>query len=81
MRMKHNKGSWSISGANHMSKILVRFANKTIWNDILHYKNTIIESDWEPVIYQILSAANAPKLRVAFIIIFLQRKIYLNPCV
>ena len=44
-----------------MAKILVRFANKSIWNDIFHYKEAVIESDKEPVILNILSAAKAPK--------------------
>lgn len=62
LRMKHKKGSWSIAGANHMAKTLVRYANKTIWNDIFHYKDVIIESDKERIIYDILSAAKAPKV-------------------
>jgi len=33
MRMKHRKCSWSISGGNHMGKILARIANRTIWED------------------------------------------------
>ena len=61
LRMKNNKGSWSIAGGGHMAKILVRFANKSIWNDIFHYKDAVIESDKEPVILNILSAAKAPK--------------------
>lgn len=61
LRMKNNKGSWSISGGGHMAKILVRFANGTIWNDILHYRDAAIESDKEVVILNILSAAKAPK--------------------
>ena len=59
--MKNRKGSWSIAGANHMAKTLVRFANKTIRKDIFHYKNAIIESDKEPIVLEILSAAKAPK--------------------
>lgn len=61
LRMKNKKGSWSISGGGHMAKILVRFANKSIWDDIFHYKDAVIESDKEPVILNILSAAKAPK--------------------
>ena len=61
LRMKNNKGSWSIAGGGHMAKLLVRFANKSIWNDIFHYKEAVIESDKEPVILNILSAAKAPK--------------------
>lgn len=61
LRMKNNKGSWSISGGGHMAKILVRFANRTIWDDILHYRDAAIESDKEEVILNILSAAKAPK--------------------
>lgn len=61
LRMKNRKGSWSIAGANHMAKTLVRFANKTIRKDIFHYKNAIIESDKEPIVLEILSAAKAPK--------------------
>lgn len=53
--------SWSIAGGGHMAKILVRFANKSIWNDILRYKEAVIESDKEPVILNILSAAKALK--------------------
>ena len=61
LRMKNNKGSWSIAGGGHMAKILVRFANKSIWNDIFHYKEAVIESDKGTVILNILSAAKAPK--------------------
>lgn len=61
LRMKNNKGSWSIAGGGHMAKILVRFANGSIWDDILHYKDAVIESDKENVIVNILSAAKAPK--------------------
>lgn len=61
LRMKNNKGSWSIAGGGHMAKILVRFANGSIWDDILHYKDAAIESDKEAVIVNILSAAKAPK--------------------
>jgi hypothetical protein len=61
LRMKNNKGSWSIAGGGRMAKILVRFANKSIWDDIFHYKEAVIESDREPVIWNILSAAKAPK--------------------
>ena len=62
LRMKNNKSSWSIAGGGHMAKILVRFANKSIWNDIFHYKDAVIESDREPAILNILSAAKAPKV-------------------
>ena len=62
LRMKNNKGSWSIAGGGHMAKILVRFANRSIWEDIFRYKNAVIESDKEPVIVNILSAATAPKV-------------------
>lgn len=62
LRMKNNKSSWSIAGGGHMAKILVRFANKSIWDDIFHYKDAVIESDKEPVILNILSAAKAPKV-------------------
>ena len=61
LRMKNNKTSWSISGGGHMAKILVRFANGSIWDDILHYKDAVLESDKEGVIVNILSAAKAPK--------------------
>ena len=61
LRMKNNKTSWSIAGGGHMAKILVRFANGSIWDDILHYKDAVIESDKEAVIVNILSAAKAPK--------------------
>lgn len=61
LRMKHRKASWSISGGNHMGKILARFANGTIWKDIAHYKDAIIESDKESLVWEILSAAQAPK--------------------
>lgn len=61
LRMKNNKTSWSISGGGHMAKILVRFANGSIWDDILHYKDAVIESGKEAVIVNILSAAKAPK--------------------
>lgn len=61
LRMKNNKGSWSIAGANHMAKTLVRMANKTIWEDVLHYKDEITISDAPDVIWKILSAAKAPK--------------------
>lgn len=61
LRMKHRKGSWSIAGGNHMAKTLVRYGNGTIREDIFHYKDGIIESDQAPVIYEILSAAKAPK--------------------
>ena len=62
LRMKNNKSSWSIAGGGHMAKILVRFANKSIWNDIFRYKDAVIESDKEPIILNILSAAKAPKV-------------------
>jgi len=62
LRMKNNKSSWSIAGGGHMAKILVRFANKSIWDDIFHYKDAVIESEKEPVILNILSAAKAPKM-------------------
>lgn len=62
LRMKNKKGSWSIAGGGHMAKILVRFANRSIWEDISRYKDTVIESDKEPVILEILSAAKAPKI-------------------
>lgn len=61
LRMKHRKCSWSISGGNHMGKILARIANRTIWDDIKHYKDAIVESDKAPVVWEILSAAQAPK--------------------
>lgn len=62
LRMKNNKSSWSIAGGGHMAKILVRFANRSIWQDIFHYKDAIIESDKEPTILKILSASKAPKI-------------------
>ena len=62
LRMKNNKSSWSIAGGGHMAKILVRFANKSIWDDIFHYEDAVIESEKEPVILNILSAAKAPKV-------------------
>ena len=40
---------------------LVRKANRTIWKDIAHYKNTVIESDKPEVVWEILSAVKAPK--------------------
>ncbi len=61
LRMKHRKCSWSISGGNHMGKILARIANGTIWDDIRHYKDSIVESDKAPIIWEILSASQAPK--------------------
>ncbi len=61
LRMKHRKCSWSISGGNHMGKILARIANGTIWDDIKHYKDAIVESDKASVVWEILSAAQAPK--------------------
>ena len=61
MRMKHRKCSWSISGGNHMGKILARIANRTIWEDIRHYKDAIVESDKAPIVWEILSAAQAPR--------------------
>ena len=61
LRMKHRKASWSIAGGNHMGKILARFANGTIWKDIAHYKDAIIESDKASIVWEILSAAQAPK--------------------
>lgn len=61
LRMKHRKCSWSIAGGNHMGKILARKANRTIWDDIKHYGDAIVESDKAPVIWEILSAAQAPK--------------------
>ena len=61
LRMKHRKCSWSISGGSHMGKILARIANRTIWDDIKHYKDAIIESDQAQVVWEILSAAKAPK--------------------
>ena len=61
LRMKHRKCSWSISGGNHMGKILARIANRTIWKDIKHYKDAIVENDKAPVVWEILSAAQAPK--------------------
>ena len=45
-----------------MAKILVRFANRSIWDDFFHYKYGVIESDKEPAILNILSAAKAPKM-------------------
>lgn len=62
LRMKHRKTSWSISGGGHMGKILARFANRTIWDDIAHYKDAIIESDKTSVVWNILSAGQAPKV-------------------
>lgn len=62
LRMKNKKCSWSMAGGGHMAKILVRFANKSIWKDILHYKDAVIESDKEPVVLEILSAAKAPRI-------------------
>ena len=44
-----------------MGKILARIANRTIWDDIKHYKDAIVESDKAPVVWEILSAAQAPK--------------------
>ena len=44
-----------------MGKILARFANGTIWKDIAHYKDAIIESDKASLVWEILSAAQAPK--------------------
>ena len=61
LRMKHRKCSWSISGGSHMGKILARIANRTIGDDIKHYKDAIIESDQAQVVWEILSAAKAPK--------------------
>lgn len=62
LRMKNNKSSWSIAGGGHMAKILIRIANKSIWEDIFHYKDAVIESEKEPVILDILSAAKAPRV-------------------
>lgn len=56
--------SWSISGGSHMGKKLARIANGTIWDDIRHYKDPIVESDKAPIIWEILSAAQAPKYDV-----------------
>ena len=61
LRMKHRKCSWSISGGNHMGKILARIANQTIWEDIRHYRDAVVENDKAPIVWEILSAAKAPK--------------------
>jgi hypothetical protein len=61
LRMKHRKCSWSIAGANHMAKILVRFANRTIWSDIKRCSDSITEEDCRPYVWEILSAAKAPR--------------------
>ncbi len=45
-----------------MAKILVRFANRSIWDDIFHYKDGVIESDKESAILNVLSVAKAPKM-------------------
>ncbi len=62
LRMKHRKTSWSISGGAHMGKILARFANRTVWDDIARYKDAVIESDKAPIVYKILSAAQVPEV-------------------
>jgi hypothetical protein len=45
-----------------MGKILARFANRTVWDDIARYKDAVIESDKAPIIYKILSAAQVPEV-------------------
>ena len=44
-----------------MGKILARIANRTIWEDIRHYRDAIVESDKAPIVWEILSAAQAPR--------------------
>ncbi len=61
LRMKHRKTSWSISGGSHMGKILARFANRTVWDDIERYRDAIIESDKAEAVWEILSAYKTPK--------------------
>lgn len=60
LRMKHRRASWSIKGANNMAKILVRKENKTLYQTIERYMDTIITSDKCEEIIEILSAAKAP---------------------
>lgn len=45
-----------------MKKILVRFADKNIWDDIFHYKEAVIKNTKDPIILNILSAAKTPKV-------------------
>ena len=60
-RMKHRRMSWSINGANHIAKLLVRKENKTLYNTIERYTDGIIIAARLNEVMEVLSAAKTPK--------------------
>lgn len=60
-RMKHRRMSWSIDGANHIAKLLVRKENKTLYDTIERYTDGIIIAARLNEVVEVLSAAKAPK--------------------
>lgn len=60
-RMKHRRMSWSINGANNIAKLLVRKENKTLYDTIERYTDGIIVAARLNEVFEVLSAAKAPK--------------------
>jgi len=60
-RMKHRRMSWSIRGANHIAKLLIRKENKTLYETIERYTDGIIRAARLNEVMEVLSAAKAPK--------------------
>ena len=59
-RMKHQKGSWSISGATNMSKILCIKATSSVYEKISQLATTTLPERYTEKVEEVLSAAKAP---------------------
>ncbi|NDL67784.1 UPF0236 family transposase-like protein [Anaerotalea alkaliphila] len=61
LRMKHRKASWSIKGATHLAKILVRKENRTLYEALERHTDGVLPEGMSKEILEPLSAAKAPK--------------------
>lgn len=59
-RMKHQKGSWSISGATNMSKILCIKATGSLYEKINQLATTSLPERYTEKVEKVLSAAKSP---------------------
>lgn len=60
-RMKHRKASWSISGAEHLGKILTTKVCRSLYEKVTNFSRIMLPEKYTQEINEILSAAKAPK--------------------
>lgn len=60
-RMKHNKASWSKSGAENMGRLLCRKTCGNLYDIVTSLSRTILSERYMETIEEVLSAAKAPK--------------------